>query len=626
MPYFADRVQVATATTGTGTVTLGAAVAGYRTFAAAGVPNGAEVSYLITDGAAWEIGSGVYGSGGPTLTRSLTSSSTGALLNLSGGASVGITVRAADLSALVVPGSVRLADGSAAAPSVAFAADSDTGFYRGGANRISAASNGKDSLWIDPTGLYVWGDNEATVSVVSAAGYYTPGVFFFGNGGANYGALQGVGGAAGPTRLMLSSSATAPIAMRVGSVERVLFQANRMTAQTGYPIVWSGDIQTITTDKFTSIANDHEGALEARVDLVGLTGFSTPMSGGRILLSQSGGVPSAAEQIIGHIDFTGKYDGGGDNPYPGFIWGVSAGPWSPSSTPFDFVFTTCPAGSVGSFEHFRITGTGAKATGTLTATESVAAPRILQGNAAMPDELTPGALGSPPFFKGGRYKAVRSSGLASGTSDLYTVPAGKKASVLGTWIFNPTGGAIVFAAQAKIGGVGYSLTAPTASVAANAVANAGQQIVLEAGESYSIAASAAGLNVWLRIVEFDSGSHWKSARLLSLAAGANTLYTVPAGKIAFPSSTSFNLGSASAIIGVVNLSGGARTLTPHGTAPGSLAVSAATQSGPAAVALANNGAASLFAPVMLGATESLSVNADAAGAVFAWVNVYEVPA
>jgi hypothetical protein len=626
MPFFADRVQVATATIGTGTVTLGAAAAGYRTFAAAAVPNGAEVSYLITDGPAWEIGSGTYSSAGPTLSRTLSSSSTGALLNLSGSASVSIAVRAADLSALVVPGSVRLADGSATAPTLSFTADSDTGFYRSGANRISASANGKDALWVDPTGLYVWGATEATVSVVSAAGYHTPGLFLFGNGGANYGSLQAAGGPTGPTRLMVNSPANVPIAMRVGTVEKVLFQANRMTAQTGYPIVWSGDIQTITSDKYTSIANDHEGALEARTDLLGLTTFATPMSGGRILLSQSGAVPSAAEQIIGHIDFTGKYDGGGDNPYPGFIWGVSAGAWSPGSTPFDFVFSTCPAGSVGSFEHFRITGTGAKATGTFSATESVAAPKMLQGNAAMPDELTPGALGSPPFFKGGRYKAIRSSSLASATTDLYTVPPGRKASVLGTWIFNPTAGAITFAAQAKIGGVNYALTPPTGSIAANAVANTGQQIILDAGESYSIMAATAGLNVWLRIVEFDDSSYWKSARLLTLAAGANTLYTVPAGKVAFPSSTSFNLGSASAIIGAVNLSGGARSLTPHGTAPGSTAVGTGTQSGPASVALANNAAASLFAPVMMGATESLVINADSAGAVFAWVNVYEVPA
>ena len=136
MPFFADRVQVATATTGTGTIALGAAVAGFRTFAAAAVPNGAEVSYLITDGADWEIGSGVYDSGAQTLTRGLSSSSSGALLNLSGSASVSVIVRAADLAALAVAGAVRLADGSAAAPAVGFPTDPGTGFYRGADDRI----------------------------------------------------------------------------------------------------------------------------------------------------------------------------------------------------------------------------------------------------------------------------------------------------------------------------------------------------------------------------------------------------------------------------------------------------------------------------------------------------------
>lgn len=84
-----DRAMMTTATTGTGTMTLGSAVSPYQTFGNAGVPTGARVPYTIEDtGAAWEIGFGTYTSSGTTLTRNLLSSSTGSLLNLSGSAQV----------------------------------------------------------------------------------------------------------------------------------------------------------------------------------------------------------------------------------------------------------------------------------------------------------------------------------------------------------------------------------------------------------------------------------------------------------------------------------------------------------------------------------------------------------
>ena len=102
MVKLVDRAKMTTATTGTGTITLGSASAGFQSFSDAGVADGNSVRYAIEDGSNWEIGAGTYAAVGTTLSRTPTeSSSAGAAINLSGGAIVFITVAAADLQELV---------------------------------------------------------------------------------------------------------------------------------------------------------------------------------------------------------------------------------------------------------------------------------------------------------------------------------------------------------------------------------------------------------------------------------------------------------------------------------------------------------------------------------------------
>lgn len=92
-----NLARVSTATTGTGTITLGAAVSGYLTFALAGVANGDVVTYGIKDGANSEVGWGVYTSAGTTLTRGpVKSTNSNSAISLSGSAEVFITAMSSD--------------------------------------------------------------------------------------------------------------------------------------------------------------------------------------------------------------------------------------------------------------------------------------------------------------------------------------------------------------------------------------------------------------------------------------------------------------------------------------------------------------------------------------------------
>lgn len=93
-----NLARMTTATTGTGTITLGSAATGFLSFADAGVANGETITYAIEDGTNREVGRGVYTSSGTTLTRTvLKSTNSNSAINLSGTAQVFITVAAEDV-------------------------------------------------------------------------------------------------------------------------------------------------------------------------------------------------------------------------------------------------------------------------------------------------------------------------------------------------------------------------------------------------------------------------------------------------------------------------------------------------------------------------------------------------
>ncbi len=94
-----NLARMTSATTGTGTLTLGAAVSGYLSFDDAGVQNSDVVTYAIVDGTSREIGRGVYTTSGATLTRAVIYESTngGSAINYSGSGHVMITFAAEDI-------------------------------------------------------------------------------------------------------------------------------------------------------------------------------------------------------------------------------------------------------------------------------------------------------------------------------------------------------------------------------------------------------------------------------------------------------------------------------------------------------------------------------------------------
>lgn len=164
MPFL-NRALVATTTVGTGTITLGSAFAGHRTFAAAGAVDGGAYPYAIEDGTNFEVGVGVYTASSNTLTRTLRASSTGALLNLSGNASVFSTMLAEDIDLLALKAS-PIFSGRVGVPAVTRSitalgtVSSGTATFDVTTTSLATLTNGGAHSW-----AFNWGANEGEIEI-----------------------------------------------------------------------------------------------------------------------------------------------------------------------------------------------------------------------------------------------------------------------------------------------------------------------------------------------------------------------------------------------------------------------------------------------------------------------------
>ncbi len=158
-------------TPGTGTITLGAAITGFLSFAGAGVSDGETVSYAIEDGNNREVGRGVYTASGTTLTRSvLKSTNSNSAISCTSSAQVSIVPLAEDMpeNAIGTSTGVLKGDGNG----LPTAATAGTDFVAPGtATTFTAVQGyGETALTYTSGGTTNWDVSAAPMATVAASG------------------------------------------------------------------------------------------------------------------------------------------------------------------------------------------------------------------------------------------------------------------------------------------------------------------------------------------------------------------------------------------------------------------------------------------------------------------------
>lgn len=134
--------------------------------------------------------------------------------------------------------------------------------------------------------------------------------------------------------------------------------------------------------------------------------------------------------------------------------------------------------------------------------------------------------------------------LPTGNNDIYTVPAGRMALVIDvvSSVLAAAPGAVTGLGELKLGPGSYAPYDFFAfSQAAGTKGNTRSLVpfLFFSGETFAINVNGTGMTVWPFIIEFDSTTLLQRALLTSLNIGANTIFTMPAGKtislMGFPS-------------------------------------------------------------------------------------------
>lgn len=235
---------------------------------------------------------------------------------------------------------------------------------------------------------------------------------------------------------------------------------------------------------------------------------------------------------------------------------------------------------------------------------------------------------------GFKFISAFQKGIAIGTTDLYTAPAGKRAIVFPCYgaNCNTTAVNVQMTPKIKSGGNYYAMGQSSINItqgAAITTPNKNGTFILEPGESASVTVATSAVNTFgYSIIEFDSTVSLKTSRVTAIAAANNTIYTCPANTLAFVLDINgqMALGTQGGQVYYTNNSGGIVTrnwfMVNNGGATG--AGNNVSGSSPISNLTFDTGCL-IGLTLSAGDTIVMSANSATAGQV-AWVNVLECPA